>query len=97
MEKQSSRRKAIALSYTPDMEAPKVVASGEGLVADKILELAEKNSIPVYEDKKVATLLQSTSVGEQIPPELYELIAKILVFVGDIDETYAKFHKEGTK
>lgn len=83
-------KKAVALSYKEDMAAPIIVASGSGKVAENILVEAEKNQVPVYEDKKLATILTELEIGEAIPQELYEIVAKILVFVGDMDELYAK-------
>lgn len=83
-------KKAIALSYKEDMLAPTIVASGNGKVAENILAEAKKNQIPVYEDKKLATILTELDIGEAIPEELYEIVAKILLFVGDMDELYAK-------
>jgi flagellar biosynthesis protein len=83
-------KKVAALSYTEDMAAPKVIASGKGKVADNIIKEAEKNNIPVYQDEKLATILTEIEIGSQIPEELYELVAKIMVFVGDMDELYAK-------
>ena len=88
--KKKQRKKAVALSYQEDMNAPTIVASGTGKVAENILEEAKKHHVPVYEDKKLATILAELQVGEQIPAELYELVAKVLVFVGDMDELYAK-------
>ncbi|MBU3805198.1 MAG: EscU/YscU/HrcU family type III secretion system export apparatus switch protein, partial [Candidatus Cellulosilyticum pullistercoris] len=81
---------AVALSYKEDMVAPTIVASGSGKVAENILTEAKKNQIPVYEDKKLATILTELEIGEAIPQELYEIVAKILLFVGDMDELYAK-------
>lgn len=83
-------KKAVALSYKEDMVAPTIVASGSGKVAENILLEAEKNNVPVYEDKKLATLLTQLELGQAIPPELYEVVAKILLFVGDMDDLYAK-------
>lgn len=83
-------KKAAAISYTAGMNAPKVVAKGQGAVAENILEEGKVHNIPVYEDKELATLLTEIELGEQIPPELYDLVAKIMVFVGDMDELYTK-------
>lgn len=83
-------KKAAAISYTAGMQAPQVVAKGQGEVAENILEEGKQHNIPVYEDKELATLLTQIEVGEQIPPELYDLVAKIMVFVGDVDELYAR-------
>ncbi|OOB77559.1 MAG: flagellar biosynthesis protein FlhB [Epulopiscium sp. Nele67-Bin001] len=83
-------KKAVAVSYKGGDSVPEIVAKGKGHVADKIIDEAEKNDVPVYEDKKLANLLTEFEVGSQIPPEVYDLVAKILIFVGDMDELYAK-------
>lgn len=83
-------KKAAALSYKEDMTAPQIIASGKGKVAENILKEAENNTIPVYKDAKLATLLTELAVGDSIPEELYDIVAKILVFVGDMDDLYAK-------
>lgn len=83
-------KQAVALSYKEDMAAPIIVASGSGKVAENILFEAQKNQVPVYEDKKLATILTELEMGKAIPQELYDVVAKILVFVGDMDELYAK-------
>lgn len=83
-------KKAVALSYKEDMVAPTVVASGSGIVAEHILEKAKENNVPVYEDAKLATILSALELGDAIPPELYEMVARILIFVGDMDDLYAK-------
>ncbi|PHV71126.1 flagellar biosynthesis protein FlhB [Sporanaerobium hydrogeniformans] len=88
--KYKHERKAAALSYNEEMTAPTVVASGKGKVAENILKEAEKHGVPVYQDNKLATILTEIEVGNQIPAELYELVAKIMVFVGDMDKLYAK-------
>lgn len=93
MSKEPSKKqikKAVALSYKDDMVAPIIVASGMGKVAENILQEAEKSQVPVYEDSKLATILTELELGESIPPELYEAVARILIFVGDMDDLYAK-------
>lgn len=90
MKKKTKVKKAVALTYSEEMSAPKVVASGSGLVAENILAKAAENNVPVYEDDKLATILSALELGQEIPPQLYELVAKILVFVGDMDDLYAK-------
>ena len=90
MAEKKKMKKAVALSYKEDMVAPTIVASGSGKVAENILAEAKKNQVPVYEDKNLATILTELDLGEAIPVELYEIVAKILLFVGDMDELYAK-------
>lgn len=80
------QKKAVALSYEPGEEAPKVVASGRGYVAEKILQKAKEANIPVHQDEQVADVLSKVDIGEYIPQELYEVVAEILVFVGDMEK-----------
>ncbi len=82
---------ALALGYDPNEDgAPKVIASGRGALAEKIIEQAKDNKIPVHEDDKLADTLSRLEIGEMIPPELYEVVAEILVFVDAMDKIKAK-------
>ena len=79
------RQKAVALKYNPSETAPKVVAKGAGVIAEKILEKGKDAKIPVYKDAKLTEELSKLDLGAHIPPELYEVVAQILVFIGDLD------------
>lgn len=82
---------AVALAYDPNEDgAPKVIASGKGILAEKIIEQAKDNKIPVHQDDKLAQTLSKLEIGEMIPPELYEVVAEILVFVDAMDKIRAK-------
>ena len=84
---------ATALQYSPETDAaPKVVASGKGIIAEKIIEMAKENDVPVYQDKKLAATLSALGIGEQIPPEIYEVVAEILIFIGSVDKSYGESH-----
>ncbi len=73
---------AVALKYNPEQDySPVVVASGHGKVAERIINLAEENGVPVYRDDSTAAMLAMLSVGEGIPPELYQVVAGIYVQV----------------
>lgn len=87
-------KKAAAISYDPSKGAPVIVAEGRGYIAEKILEEAEKNNIPVYKDSKLATLLTELEAGTQIPEALYDVMAQVLIFVSDMDELYEKMYKQ---
>ncbi|MCM0646816.1 EscU/YscU/HrcU family type III secretion system export apparatus switch protein [Clostridium swellfunianum] len=78
-------RKAAALKYDGGYEAPIVTAAGMGVIADKIIEKAEENDVPVVYNKEMADLLSNVDIGESIPSELYEAVAKIIVYVMDMD------------
>ncbi len=84
---------AIALEYEPEDAAPKIIATGKGLVAEKIIATAKEADVPVHEDSKLADTLSRLEIGEMIPPELYEVVAEILVFVDAMDKIKAKLEK----
>ena len=85
MEEEKKRKQAIALSYEAGDEAPKIVASGTGLLAEKIIEKAKESEVEIYEDSKLADTLSRLDIGEYIPPELYGVVAEILVFVDRVE------------
>lgn len=81
--------KAVALQYNKHKSsAPQVVASGSGLVAEKILEKAREAGIFIKEDPDLVELLAKVPVGENIPAELYQTIAEVLSFVYSINEKF---------
>ncbi len=83
-------KQAIALAYNPDEDAPKVIASGKGILAEKIIEKAKEAAVPIHKDDKLADTLSRLEIGDMIPPELYEVVAEILVFVDAMDKIKAK-------
>ena len=86
------RKQAIALQYSPDEVAPKIIASGTGIVADKIIEKAKESDVPLYRDNKLADTLSKLDIGDYIPPELYSNVAEILVFVDNLDKIKGKMN-----
>lgn len=75
-------KKAVALKYDPSQsEAPIVTAKGKGHIADRILEKAKENGIPVQEDPALVEVLSKLDLDQQIPAELYTLVAEILTFI----------------
>ncbi len=86
-------KQAIALEYDPDDIAPRVVATGGGHIEERIIEEAKKNDIPVHQDEKLAKTLSKLEVGDAIPPELYEVVAEILVFVDAMDKLKGKMNR----
>ena len=65
-------KQAIALQYDVGDEAPRVVASGRGALAERIIERAKDADVPVHKDDKLAATLSKLDIGDAIPPELYE-------------------------
>ena len=88
--KETKPKQAIALEYDPSQDAPKVVASGRGLLAERILKKAKEANVPIHKDTKLADTLSRLEIGEMIPPELYEVVAEILVFVDAMDKIKSK-------
>lgn len=80
------RKRAVALRYKMGSDvAPVVVAKGKGLVAENILKTAREHNIPVQEDKSLVEILGKLDLNQQIPPELYTVVAEILAFVYRLD------------
>lgn len=92
MADENKKKQAIALQYNPGDEAPTIVASGMGIVADKIIEKAKESDVPLYEDSKLANTLTKLEIGDMIPPELYGVVAEILVFVDNLDRLKGKIN-----
>ena len=88
--KNEKPKQAIALSYNPEEDAPKVIASGKGALAERIIEKAKEAEVPVHRDDKLADTLSRLEIGDMIHPELYEVVAEILIFVDDMDKIKAK-------
>ncbi len=89
-QKDTKPKQAIALEYDPSEDAPKVIASGRGLLAERIIERAKEAQVPIHKDDKLADTLSRLEIGEMIPPELYEVVAEILVFVDAMDKISIK-------
>lgn len=76
------QNKAAALNYRSGIDsAPRLVAKGRGLVADKIVALAKEHGIPIHEDKNMVEILSTLNLYEEIPPDLYKAVAEILAFI----------------
>ena len=84
-EPMADKKRAAALKYTPSDAAPKVIAKGKGITAENILKKADEEYIPVYKDAKLAEELTQLDLDVNIPPDLYEVVAQVLVFISDLD------------
>jgi flagellar biosynthesis protein len=80
-------KQAAAIKYDGKKDtAPRVTAKGKGSVAEKIIELAKKNDIPIKNDPVLVQLLSKVDIDQQIPVELYKAVAEILAFVYSMNE-----------
>ncbi|MCT4586070.1 MAG: EscU/YscU/HrcU family type III secretion system export apparatus switch protein [Peptostreptococcaceae bacterium] len=84
-------KKAVAIGYKEEsMDAPTILASGKGFVADNIIKKASEEEVTVYEDEKLVDELIDVEIGREIPDKLYELVSKVLVFIEEVDKKAQK-------
>ena len=77
---------ATALKYDIQKDnAPIIIAKGQGVVAEKIINKAKENDIAIYEDEILAQKLKVLEMGQEIPSQLYEAVAEILLFISKVD------------
>lgn len=77
---------AVALKYDSERDrAPRIVATGKGYLADKIIDVAKEEKVPIHRDDAVARTLSKLELGDTIPPELYEVVAQIMIYVDRVD------------
>lgn len=83
-------KQAVAITYDENEagRAPKVIASGKGFLAEKIVETARAAGIHIHEDPNLVELLAKVPVGDEIPVELYQTVAEVLAFVYQINEKF---------
>ena len=79
--KPDNRRSAVALRYSQETSAPKVVAKGYGQMAERIIEQAKEAGVFVHDSPELVSLLMQVDMDSHIPPELYRAVAEILAFL----------------
>ncbi|ADO77411.1 EscU/YscU/HrcU family type III secretion system export apparatus switch protein [Halanaerobium praevalens] len=85
--KEQKNKKTVALKYDQkNDQAPRIIASGKGSIAEMIIKKAKEENIPIKKDKDVVQVLAELNIGEQIPEELYTVIAEILSFFYDLED-----------
>lgn len=85
--KSDDRKEAVALKYDEAKHlAPIVKAKGKGIIAENIIEEANKHNIPIYEDSGLVELLSNLNINEAIPEELYKAVAEVFAFIYHIDK-----------
>ncbi|MBW2438492.1 MAG: EscU/YscU/HrcU family type III secretion system export apparatus switch protein [Deltaproteobacteria bacterium] len=76
------KAKAVALKYETEKDlAPRVVAKGRNVVAEKIIETAKAHNVPLYEDINLVQVLEALDLDTEIPAELYRAVAEVLAFI----------------
>jgi len=82
---QPPRRRAIALRYQHGDEAPRVTATGAGLIADRIVAAAREAGIPVRSDPALAEALGALDLGREVPPAMYVAVAEAIAWAYRLD------------
>jgi flagellar biosynthesis protein len=89
VKKEVTMRKAVALRYDQNHdEVPVVVAKGQGLIAEKIENIAKDTGVSIKEDKKLIEYLMALELYQEIPPELYSVVAEILAHIYSMDRRF---------
>lgn len=89
--KEKEREKAVALGYDPIRDdAPRVLASGKGIIAEQIIEIAKQNGIPIRDDPVLTAALMEIDINKTIPPELYRVVAEVLSYIYRIQHKTSK-------
>lgn len=87
--KTKPQKKAVAIKYDKEKDAsPRLVGKGMGLLADKIISLAEEHGIPIQPNSDLVEILSRLNLNQEIPPETYILVAEILAFVYRTNQSY---------
>ncbi len=95
--KNKKLKSAVALKYRTETDAvPKVTAKGEGLVAERIIELARENEVPIKEDPDLVQILSQVDINKEIPPSVYKVVAELLAFVYKLNNKYQGFPDKST-
>ena len=88
-ENAKQRNYAVALAYGQDDQAPRILASGPGEIAKRIVELARQKGIPIQRDDSLISILSQFRAGEQIPESCYRAVAEIFAFLFRLDLKYS--------
>ena len=87
--KNKNMKSAVALNYDSETNrAPKVIAKGEGLIAERIIELARENDVPIKEDPDLVQVLSQVDLNQEIPPSVYKVVAELLAVVYKLNHKY---------
>ena len=91
MKQKLTSNKAVSLKYAPESDrAPKVTAKGQGKIAEKIIEIAKENDIYIHEDPDMIEVLSKLDINEEIPQDLYVVVAELLAFVYSLNKNMSR-------
>jgi len=76
------KKEAVALEYNDKKDsAPKVTAKGKGATAQKIIEIAELNNIPIKKDEDLLELLSKVELDQEVPEQMYKAVAEVFHYI----------------
>lgn len=78
--------RAVAIQYNKQLPAPFITAKGRGFLANRLMKIAEKHSIPVVKDELLSETLYLMEPGQYIPEEVFGIVAEILVFIKETQD-----------
>lgn len=78
----TTKTTAVALGYDKIKDiTPKVIASGHGIFAQSIIEIAKEHNIPLHQDADLVKILSALEINAYIPIEVYDIVAKIITYI----------------
>jgi flagellar biosynthesis protein len=96
-EQEPEAKEAAALSYEAGETAPRVVASGRGYVAERIIAAAQEAGVPVKSDPALARALSALNLGDEVPEAMYRAVAETLAWAYKLDAQTASRHAERSR
>jgi flagellar biosynthesis protein len=92
----SDIKRAVAMAYSSEDGAPRVVAKGNGITAEAIISVAQESGVYVHQSPELVNLLMQVDLEHEIPPELYQAVAEILAWLYSLDQGAPNSHDSGS-
>jgi flagellar biosynthesis protein len=91
MKQKSKKNRAVSLKYQPESDSsPRVTAKGKGKIAEKIIKIAKEHDIYIHEDPDLIEVLSQLDINDEIPPDLYLIVAELLTFVYSLNKNMSQ-------
>jgi flagellar biosynthesis protein len=91
MKRKLRKNSAVSLKYRPESDsAPRVTAKGKGKIAEKIIKIAKEHDIYIHEDPDLIEVLSQLDINEEIPHDLYIVVAELLAFVYSLNKNVSR-------
>ncbi len=91
MKQKSRKNSAVSLKYRHESDrAPRVTAKGKGKIAEKIIKIAKEHDIYIHEDPDLIEVLSQLDINDEIPPDLYLVVAELLAFIYSLNKNMSR-------